>query len=275
MRNYLVICILMMMMLSTSTVRADYPIGKGRTAIIGTYNYYYSNKYFNDAGKIVNYAAGDNFQSHGMSINFAHGIGRNVDIILSVPFAIQNFTGSGIKSNNAGLTDINMGLSFHFPSVNYQKYFTIKVNGIIPAYSNQDSTKPFLGYASKGASIALNYSFSPFNDGFAIVEAAYTRFFDNVDGPNQYRINASLSKMLNQNTSLNFSFAHQISQSDNISFNPNFSVNKNFSGGTLSVGLSKRITRTITPAVSAFYTLYGKNLGLGVGANFTLIVRMP
>jgi len=275
MRKYLIIWFLMATLLSTITTRADYPIGKGRTAIIGTYNYFFSNKYFNDAGKIVNYPAGDNFQSHGIALNFAHGIGRNVDIMLSLPFAIQNLTGSGIKTNNAGLADINFGLSFHFPNVNYQRYFTIKVNGIIPAYSNQDSTKPFLGFASKGASIALNYSFSPFTDGFAIIEAGYTRFFDEIDGPNQYRGSVSLGKMINQNTNVNFTFAHQISQSANKSFNQNIFVNKNFSGGTLSVGISKRITRTITPSISAFYTLYGKTLGLGVGGNFSLIMRLP
>jgi hypothetical protein len=181
-----------------------------------------------------------------------------------VPISIINKTESGNKTNNYGLADINLGFLFHFPSSDYQRYFTIKVNGIIPAYSNQDSTKPFIGYASKGAVVALNYSFNPFTNGFVIVEAAYIRFFDNQEGPSQYR------------TILSFNFNHQISVTTGTrNFNTNLAVNKYFSGGTLSVGLSKRITRTITPAVTAFYTLYGKNLGLGVGANFTFIMRLP
>jgi len=266
----------MAMLLSAKTIRADFPIGKGRTALIGTYNYFYSNKYFDDNGKIVNYLTRDNYQAHSIGLNVAHGIGRNVDVMLSVPISIINRTESGNKTNNYGLADINLGFSFHFPSSDYQRYFTIKVNGIIPAYSNQDSTKPFIGYASKGAAVALNYSFNPFTNGFVIVEAAYIRFFDNQEGPSQYRGSLSLGKTINQNTILSFNFNHQISVTTGTrNFNTNLAINKYFSGGTLSVGLSKRITRTITPAVTAFYTLYGKNLGLGVGANFTFIMRLP
>ncbi len=275
MRNYLIIWFLTAMLLSTTTIRADFPIGKGRTAIIGTYNYYFSNKYFDNEGKIVNYSPGDSYQAQAIGLNFAHGIGRNVDVMLSVPIAILSKTGAGIKTFNSGLGDINLGFSFYFPSSDYKKYFTIKVNGIVPAYSNQDSAKPFVGYASKGASVALNYSFTPFSEGFAIIEGTYTRFFDDKEGPSQYRGSLSIGKTINQNTFLSFNFNHQISVSTNTSFNTNIAVNKYFSGGTLSVGLSKRITRTITPAATVFYTLYGKNLGLGVGANFTLIMRLP
>lgn len=266
----------MVMLLSAKSIRADFPVGKGRTVIIGAYNYYYSNKYFNDAGKIVNYTSGDSYQAHSIALNIAHGIGRNIDLLLSVPIAVINKKESGNKTDNYGLGDINLGFSFYVPSPDYKRYFTIKVNGIIPAYSNQDSTKPFIGYASKGASVALNYSFTPFTEGFVIVEAAYTRFFDEFEGPSQYRGSFSIGKTINQNTFLSFNFNHQISVTPNTrNFNTNLAVNKYFSGGTLSAGISKRITRTITPAVTVFYTLYGKNLGLGVGANFTLIMRLP
>lgn len=265
----------MVMLLSAASVRADYPIGRGRSAIIGNYSYYYSNKFFNNAGKITNFQPGENFQSHGIGFNFAHGIGRNVDIMLAVPIVFQTLSTPGLKSSNNGLADISLGLSFHIPFNLYKNYFTIKAIGILPTYSNQDSTRPFLGFGSKGATIDLGYSFSPFNEGFALIEAGYTRFFDEIDGPEQYKGSISIGKMINQNTNLNFTFSHLVSRSADITFNPNLAVNRNYSAGKIALGIRKRITRTVSPSLTAFYNIYGKNLGVGTGVIFSLIMTMP
>ena len=40
------IFLITVMLLSVGKVRADYPVGKKRTALTGTFNYFYSNKYF-------------------------------------------------------------------------------------------------------------------------------------------------------------------------------------------------------------------------------------
>ncbi|TAH08472.1 MAG: hypothetical protein EAZ12_07620 [Sphingobacteriia bacterium] len=250
-------------------------MGKGRVALIGTYNYFYSNKYFDEKAKLIKYPTGDFFNSTSYGLTFMAGIGRKVDLNVSVPFVVQSITTSGVKQTNSGLGDANLGLSFHFPSESLTKSFTIKTGVILPLYQNDTLKTPYLGYASTGVQLGAAYAFSPFKQAYATLEFTYTRFLDASEGPNQYRGAFTLSKMLTNYTTLTGSFAHQISRSANTDFSQNISINKNFDGGTISLSLTQRITRTITPSIQGFYTLYGKNMGLGLGASFFVTVRIP
>jgi hypothetical protein len=262
-------------LMSVLTCSADFPIGKGRAALIGTYNYFYTNKYFDDKAKIIKYPTGDFFSSSTYGLSFMAGIGRKVDFNISVPFVVQSTNTSGIKTSNSGVGDINAGFSFHFPSESLTKSFTLKAGMILPMYQNDTLKTPYLGYANKGVQLGAAYAFSPFKDAYATLDFMYTRFIDETEGPDQYRGSVTLSKMLTNYTTLTGNFSHQISRSINTSFNQNIAINKNFDGGTISLSLTQRVTRTITPSVQVFYTLYGKNMGLGMGASFFLTVRIP
>ncbi len=263
------------MLFSVLHCYADFPMGKGRIALIGTYNYFYSNKYFDEKAKMIKYPPGDFFNSTSYGLTFMAGIGRKVDFNLSVPFVVQSITTSGVKQTNSGLGDANVGLSFHFPSESLTKSFTLKTGLILPLYQNDTLATPYLGYANKGIQLGAAYAFSPFKDAYATLEFTYTRFVDAFEGPDQYRGSVTLSKMLTNYTTLTGNFSHQVSRSINTSFNQNVSINKNFEGGTISLSLTQRITRTITPSIQGFYTLYGKNMGLGMGASFFITVRIP
>jgi len=252
---------------------ADYPIGKKRTAITGTYYYFYSSKYFNDQGKLIKNAPGDYYQASSYSLNISHGLGRRVDMSVTIPFATQKLVIGNNSESQSGITDVNIGLSVHFPSSDYKRYLTVRGNVGLPAYQNIQT--PYLGYASKMVSLGANYSFTPYKDGFAIIDFGYTRFLDAVDGPNQYRAVITLGKMYNKHTSVTASLSHQISQSVNTAFYPNSQLNKNFNAATLNLSVGRRINRIVTPTIQAYYTLLGKNIGLGFGANVFVTVRLP
>ncbi len=252
---------------------ADWPIGKGRSSLIGAYNYFYSTKYFDSKGKLATFGQGDQFQSHFFGLTMLHGISRRLDLSVNVPFIIQDLVSGGIAKTNSGLGDISVGLAYHFPSENFQKHFTIKANMIVPAYENTKT--PYIGYASKGIQGAMNYSFSPVKHSFCVIEGAYTHFLDTQDGPIQYRGAITFGKSLNKYSLVTFNFAHLDSKSSNTGFNINPSATKNFFSGTLTATYGRKITRTITPYIQTFYTLYGSNVGLGMGASFFFIVKIP
>jgi hypothetical protein len=252
---------------------ADYPIGKKRTAITGTFNYFYSSKYFNDQGKLISNAPGDYFQATSYSLNISHGLGRRVDMSVTIPFATQTLVNGNNTESKSGVTDVNLGLSVHFPSIDYKRYFTIRGSVGIPAYQNNQT--PYLGYASKSVMLGANYSFTPYKNGFAIVEFIYARFLDAQDGPNQYRAVITLGKMYNKHTSVTASLSHQVSQSVNTAFNPNLQLNKNFNAATFTLSVGRKLNRMITPTIQTYYTLLGKNAGLGLGANIFVTVRLP
>ncbi|OYZ01608.1 MAG: hypothetical protein B7Y37_05455 [Sphingobacteriia bacterium 28-36-52] len=252
---------------------ADYPIGKKRTAITGTFNYFYSSKYFNDQGKLISNNPGDYFQASSYSLNISHGLGRRVDLSVTIPFAVQTLVNGANSETKSGVTDVNLGLSVHFPSLDYKRYFTLRGSVGIPAYQNIQT--PYLGFASKAVMLGANYSFTPYKNGFAIVEFVYSRFLDSQDGPNQYRAVITMGKMYNKHTSVTASLSHQVSQSVNTAFNPNLQLNKNFNAATFNLSVGRKINRMITPTIQAYYTLLGKNAGLGLGANIFVTVRLP
>src|SRR3989339_133677 len=229
--NNYIILLIACLLCSVNSVFADYPIGKKRTAITGTFNYFYSSKYFNDQGKLISNNPGDYFQASSYSLNISHGLSRRVDMSVTIPFASQTLVNGNNSETKSGVTDINLGLSVHFPSVDYK-------------------------------------------NGFATVEFIYSRFLDAQDGPNQYRAVITMGKMYNKHTSVTASLSHQVSQSVNTAFNPNLQLNKNFNAATLNLSIGRKINRMITPTLQAYYTLLGKNAGLGMGANIFVTVRL-
>ncbi|WP_295235491.1 hypothetical protein [Sediminibacterium sp.] len=272
-KNNYIILLMTCMLCGVIPAFADYPIGKKRTAITGTFNYFYSSKYFNDQGKLISNNPGDYFQASSYSLNISHGLSRRVDMSVTIPFASQTLVNGNNSETKSGVTDINLGLSVHFPSVDYKRYFTIRGSVGIPGYQNNQT--PYLGYASKSVMLGANYSFTPYKNGFAIVEFIYSRFLDAQDGPNQYRAVITMGKMYNKHTSVTASLSHQVSQSVNTAFNPNLQLNKNFNAATLNLSIGRKINRMITPTLQAYYTLLGKNAGLGMGANIFVTVRLP
>ena len=272
-KNHYIILLMTCILCGVIPAFADYPIGKKRTAITGTFNYFYSSKYFNDQGKLISNNPGDYFQASSYSLNISHGLGRRVDMSVTIPFASQTLVNGNNSETKSGVTDINLGLSVHFPSIDYKRYFTIRGSVGIPGYQNNQT--PYLGYASKSVMLGANYSFTPYKNGFAIVEFIYSRFLDAQDGPNQYRAVITMGKMYNKHTSVTASLSHQVSQSVNTAFNPNLQLNKNFNAATLNLSIGRKINRMITPTLQAYYTLLGKNAGLGMGANIFVTVRLP
>ena len=272
-KNHYIILLMTCIVCGVIPAFADYPIGKKRTAITGTFNYFYSSKYFNDQGKLISNNPGDYFQASSYSLNISHGLGRRVDMSVTIPFASQTLVNGNNSETKSGVTDINLGLSVHFPSIDYKRYFTIRGSVGIPGYQNNQT--PYLGYASKSVMLGANYSFTPYKNGFAIVEFIYSRFLDAQDGPNQYRAVITMGKMYNKHTSVTASLSHQVSQSVNTVFNPNWQLNKNFNAATLNLSIGRKINRMITPTLQAYYTLLGKNAGLGMGANIFVTVRLP
>lgn len=264
---------LLIVLVISFTSKADWPIGKGRTTLVASYNYFFSSKFFNSNGKLISFTKGDSFKSHFFGLSLLHGLGRRLDLSANLPYIKQDFISGGIPLSNSGVGDISVGLSYHFPSDNFQKHFTIKANFIVPAYTNNKT--PNIGYGSKGIQAGLNYSFSPVKGSFCVLEGTYAHYLETNDGPNQYRGAITFGKSLNKYSLVTFNFAHIDSKSSFIGFNPNPQATKNFYSGTLTATYGRKLSRTIIPYIQTFYTLYGSNVGLGMGASLFFIIKIP
>lgn len=253
--------------------KADWPVGKKRLMITPSFSYFYTGRVFDSTGKIRSSVNNDQFISKTLGLYGLAGMSRRLDFIFNVP--ISNITAKNIyvKESKTGIGDAMFGFAFHTPSNSLKSFFTMKALVILPVYSNVSA--PYMGYGSKGARVAANYSFSPKKRTFAVIEGAYARYFDDKDGPNQYSLDLTYGKELSNGFLLSFSYNHLSSVSDNKAFSTNLNFNKDYMYGKISCALGKKVSRTITPYIQTFYTLYGRNAGQGFGGSVFVALKIP
>ena len=264
---------LLILVCFSNMVKADWPVGKKRLVLSPSYNYSSTSSYFDQDGKVRNAVNGGQFTSKGFGLYGATGVSRRVDLFFSVPMSFINSSDIFSEQTKTGVGDVMVGASFHTPSENLKKYFTLKAQLIIPAYSNL--TSPYLGYGSKGAQIAANYSFLPKKGNFAVFEGSVARYFDFADGPTQLGFNTSYGFELPKFQSITLAFNHLSSFSSNKIFSTNLNSNKDYMMGRLSGSYGRRISRTITPYIQLSYSVYGRNVGRGLSASVFCLVRLP
>ena len=253
--------------------KADWPVGKKRLLLSPSYNYSSTASYFDQDGKVRNSENGGRFTSKGFGLYGATGVSRRVDLFFSVNMLSINASDIFSEQTKTGFGDVVVGASFHTPTENLKKYFTLKVQLMIPAYSNL--TSPYLGYGSKGAQIAANYSFLPTKGNFAVVEGSVARYFDFADGPTQLGFNTIYGVELPKFQSITLAFNHLSSFSSNKIFSTNLNSNKDYMMGRVSGSYGKRISRNISPYIQLSYSVYGKNVGRGLSASIFCLVRLP
>lgn len=254
-------------------VHADWPVGKGRTSLMPGYSYFYSASNYDKQWKKNAFPTGNYFVTQVVNMSLGHGLGRSVDLFVSLPFIMQKATNQNIIQKGSGVGDLSIGISKHFSSPDQHRHVTLKASTMIPMYQ-KDSTIS-LGYGSRGVGLEANYSFSTGKSGFAIVQAQYATYLDNDEGPKQYTYTATYGRKLNMFSLVTFSFTHQESYSINTVFNPNASANTSYVAGRFSVSYGRRITRTIMPMLQLSTVIYGKNAGGGSGIGISFITRLP
>jgi hypothetical protein len=257
----------------TGMAKADWPVGKKRLMITPSFSYFYTSRVFDSTGRIKASPNNDQFISKTLGIYGLAGLSRRLDLIFNIP--ISNITAKNIyvKESKTGVGDAMFGFAYHTPSNNLKSFFTMKALVILPVYSNVSA--PYMGYGSKGARVAANYSFSPRKRSFAVIEGGYARYFDEKDGPNQYSLDLTYGKELANGFLLSFSYSHLSSVSDNKAFSTNLNINKDYMYGKISCAFGKKISRTITPYIQTFYTLYGRNAGQGFGGSVFVALKIP
>lgn len=257
-----------------SMARADWPVGKGRFVVLPGFNYFSTAGFFNKNGTRVPQGKDNSFSSYYFGVGITHGLARNLDIFTNVPYIQQNQVAFGTKTTRAGLGDVALGLAFHIPSESKRTHFTTRIAALIPTYTN--TTTPFLGFGANGMQVVANYSFNPGNQQFTIFEVTHNRFFaEDGTGPNQFSGAITWGVNFNDYYMATANFTHMQSASADKTFSTNLPENKDFSYGKVTLGIGRKISRTVTPYLQGFYTVYGKNSGVGWGLGLSLITKMP
>lgn len=265
--------ILLLLSCFSNTARADWPVGKKRLNLTPSFTYYSTSRIYDADGKIKLSDNNGKFLSKTFALYGVAGLSRRVDLIFNVPISFVTASDIYQKERKTGVGDVTVGFAYHTPSKDLKSFFTTKALLILPVYSNV--TTPYLGYGSKGIQLAANYSFNPKKKTYIVMEGTYARYFNEKDGPNQYGLNLNYGIELPKSQIVSFSFNHLTSSSADKTFSSNLNINKDFMFGKISGAYGKKISRTITPFVQLFYTIYGRNSGQGLGGTMFVSIKLP
>jgi len=268
-----VIISLLFVICSIAESKADWPVGKKRFTLAPSLTYTGSSRYFDSTGLVRKTPLGGSFSAYTFAISNVHGLSRKVDLFYNIPFIHVTTNSSYSRQSNFGVGDVTIGASFNTPSKDLKNYYTIKGGLIFPAYSNLK--QPYLGFGQKGLLLIANYSFIPRSGVYMIIEGTYTRYFDNIDGPNQYGVNINYGIILPKFQTLTFAFNHLLSQSADKNVNINPHINKDFMIGKLSCTYGKRISRNVGLYATGNHPIYGRNSGVALGISIFATVRLP
>jgi len=259
---------------------AGWPIGKYRNVVIPSFNFYSSHDTWTSGGQLVKGKPGAGFTSYSAGLYVGYGISRRTDLIVNVIAPSQHSAyvdGSGnlVKQTSSGVGDMQAGLSYNLFNFGYKSFLSVMGSAIIPLY---DTTKTVaLGYAAYGAELKLMYS-GGIDNGFLKhtyynMEVGYRRYFD-TQGPNVLIYTAMLGLPLGKRNQIGLEIGGQYSTSTNKSFNPNLALNRDFAFTKASLDYGHTFTRRFSVFLVGFYTLTGRNTGLGYGGSVQTIFKL-
>lgn len=280
MRKIYPVFLLIILFGSVKNARAGFPIGKYRGLIIPSLNYYTSKDTWDSQGNKIKGKPGTGFTSYSAGLYFGYGITRRLDVIVNVTAPLQqssyrNDKDSLVNLQSSGFGDMQVGLSYNLINFNYTSFFSVVASGIVPLYNNSDKDVA-LGYGVGGADLKFTYTGSigsTFLKGcYFNTEIGGRRYFDK-QGPDVLIYSASLGFALGKRNQMSFEGSGQNSYSINKTFNQNLSVNRDYSFLKGAINYGHTFTRRFYVFATGFYTLEGRNTGLGYGGSVQTIFK--
>ncbi|MFA6086120.1 hypothetical protein [Mucilaginibacter sp.] len=281
MKKTYIICLSLIILSSAwQQAFAGWPIGKYRSIVIPSFNYYTSKDSWDRNGTKVKGADGSGFTSYAIGLYFGYGLTRRMDLLVNVLAPYQSSklvtaTGAVTPQNSSGLGDMQVGVSYALINFGYKSYLSIQASGIIPLYKNTNRAIA-LGYGAYGGEVKLMYAGgidSKLFKGYYNLEAGYRRFFD-FDGPNVLVYSASVGVPVPGRNQVSVEVGGQWASSNNKTFSQNLSVNRDFAFTKAGLNFGHAFTRRFSLFANGFYTFTGRNSGIGYGGSLQAIMKI-
>jgi hypothetical protein len=254
--------------INTGAFASGKPVGKKRLFIIPAAAYFFNSTYWDQKGVHKTYDNGVHFGSTILSINSEYGFSRRVSLVASIPFIINHFSQTGASNSVSGLGDAELGVRYYIANINYNVYFSIQGNMIVPLYTN--TPEKSLGYDELGSEIRLIGA-----GDFAIGTKKFyweinsgSRQFLGASGPFQLKNSLSLSYSLDKKNQVSLAGTSLYSFSSvktplNVVNPLDVANNKDFNFNQLTGSYSYSIQRNKSIFVSFSKFISGVNTGAG------------
>jgi hypothetical protein len=270
MMNKLVLLMMVLILAATAsqTQAGGKPVGKKRLFLIPAASYFFNSTYWDKDGNYRSYNDNLHFGSKILSLSSEYGFSRKVSFVGSVPFIINTISSNTSSSSVSGLGDAELGVRYYVANINYNVYFSVQGNVVVPLYAS-DPTKN-LGYDKLGGEIK-GIGAGDFAIGakkFYWEASVGGRQFAGSEGPFQLKSSLSLSYSINKKNQVSLAGTSLYSYSNTkTEVDPNNPLNVanskqfNFNQLTGSYAYSIKRNKSLFFSFSKFIT--GTNTGAG------------
>lgn len=251
----------------TAVYAGGKPVGKKRLFLIPAAAYFFNNTFWDKNGKSSSYDNAGSFGSTILSINSEYGFSRRVSLVGSIPFVINHFSQAGFSNSISGLGDAELGVRYYVANINYNVYFSVQGNLVLPLYKNTPERS--LGYEKLGSEIRLISAgdFKLFSQKLYFEVNAGTKQFLGDSGPLQLKYLGSLSYSIDRKNQVSLAETLLYSFSSVKTFNSANPIdvveNKDFSFNQLTASYSYSIERNKSVFFSLSKFISGRNTGAG------------
>jgi hypothetical protein len=244
------------------------PVGKKRLFLIPAASYFFNSTYWDKDGNYRTYNDNLKFGSKILSLSSEYGFSRKVSFVGSVPFIINSITSNSSNASVAGLGDAELGVRYYVANINYNVYFSIQGNVVVPLYTNT-ATKN-LGYDKLGGEIK-GIGAGDFAIGakkFYWEASVGGRQFAGSEGPFQFKGSLSLSYSINKKNQVSLAetslYSYSATKTEVDPDNPlNVANSKQFNFNQLTGSYAYSIKRNKSLFVSFSKFITGTNTGAG------------
>ncbi|MEO6521140.1 MAG: hypothetical protein ABIN91_05655 [Mucilaginibacter sp.] len=244
------------------------PVGKKRLFLIPAAAYFFNSSYWDRSGVYRSYNNDLHFGSKILSINSEYGFSRRVSLMASIPFISNSISQSGYSASVSGFGDAELGIRYYLANINYNVYFSVQGNIVVPLYSNEVGKS--LGYGSLGTDVKLIGAgdFSIASQKFYWEINTGVRQFLDDSGPFQLKNSLSFSYSINKKNQVSlagtslYSFS-TLKQPLNVDNPLDVASTKDFNFNQLTASYAYSIKRNKSLFFSFSKFITGRNTGAG------------
>lgn len=254
-----------------NAVFAGWPMGKKRFMLGTSLTAFYAKDYWDRYGKFQR--GTKTFESYSLGVFGNYGLSRRLDLMFSVPLALQINNYATSNKASGGLGDVNLGLSYNLFNFDYKNYISIYGGAIIPVYSNYDAQTLGLGQLGTDVRI-MNTGNLAVEDKKAYynLELGYRQFYGE-NAPAQFTYLAGLGYSIDKENQITADVSGVNSYSPDKATIIFAGAAREYRFVRASVGYGHVFSRQLSVYGSGFYTLHAYNTGLGYGASVQAIMR--
>ncbi len=266
------------LMTPVTVLASGWPIPKKKAQFIPSYYHYGATAFKDKNGSRSDFGNNGRFSSSTFKLGFEYGFSNRLGFVSNIPIALNRYKDNSNTVRNSGFSDLEFGLKYNFFSDSAKRNFlTAQFMLIQPAYTNNISKQPYLGYAKTAIEGRIMYAGSSKKSYhlFHNTEIGYRRISSPQLNVEQWQLLSTLGIYLSKKDIITGDISGTFSKGSIGSFSAtNPLQNTDFDFVKLTTQYGRQLTKNCWLYGGVFADVYNKNTGIGKGFMFFTVINL-